>query len=189
MSSSKETCPLCQRDLDCEETVVVREKGAEGINRASIERGVDIRVESGTSVHKTCRVHHINKKDIASSKKDRTDSAQSVKRSARVSLGPYDSKTHCFFCGTEVKKIDQKRNRAERDSYSYVKTDAFVQTILVHCKTRGMNGPLQLKPASSILGAIFMRPIVFTTSHVTLIFAQCGKFQNSSVGQSILPND
>jgi hypothetical protein len=28
--------------LDREETVVVREKGAEGINRASIERGVDL---------------------------------------------------------------------------------------------------------------------------------------------------
>ena len=152
MSSSKETCPLCQRDLDCEETVVVREKGAEGINRASIERGVDIRVESGTSVHKTCRVNHINKKDIASSKKDRTDSAQSVKRSARVSLGPYDSKTHCFFCGTEVKKIDQKRNRAERDSYSYVKTDAFVQTILVHCKTRGDEWAIAVKARIEYFG-------------------------------------
>ena len=40
---------------------MVREKGAEGINRASIERGVDISVESGTSVHKTCRVNHKQK--------------------------------------------------------------------------------------------------------------------------------
>uniref|UniRef100_UPI00358E1706 uncharacterized protein n=1 Tax=Myxine glutinosa TaxID=7769 RepID=UPI00358E1706 len=136
MSSSKETCPLCQRELDCEETVVVREKGAKGINHASVERGVDIRVEAGTSMHKTCRINHINKKDIALSKKDRTDSARSVKRSARVSLGPYDSKTDCFFCGTEVKKIDPKRSHAETDSFSYVKTEAFVKTILVHCKTR-----------------------------------------------------
>lgn len=135
-SSSKETCPLCQRELDCEETVVVREKGAEGINRASIERGVDVRVQAGNSVHKTCRVNHINKKDILiSSKKDQTDSAQSVKRSARVSLGLHDSKTHCFFCGTEAQKIDAKRNSEER--VYCVRTDAFVQTILVHCRTRG----------------------------------------------------
>jgi len=33
-----------------------------------------------------------------------------------------------FFCGTDTTKIDPKR---------YVKIDAFVQTILVHCKTRG----------------------------------------------------
>ncbi|KAI3379074.1 hypothetical protein SNEBB_002215 [Seison nebaliae] len=137
MSSSKETCPLCQGKLDCEETVVVREKGAEGINRASIERGVDIKVEAGTSVHKTCRAIHINSTSIALSKKGHTDSAQSVKRSARVSLGPaYDSTTHCFFCETEVKKLDPKRSISYGDSYGFVKTDDFVHTILVHCKTR-----------------------------------------------------
>jgi len=54
MSSAtiKETRPFCELDLDCEETVVLGEKGAEGVNRASIERGVKIRVEAGTRVHK-----------------------------------------------------------------------------------------------------------------------------------------
>ncbi len=108
-SASKETCPLCERDLDCEETVVVREKGAEGINRASIERGVNVRVEAGTSVHKTCRFYHVDKKRIASAS-NKDDSALPVKRSARVSLGPYDSKTHCFFCATDATKIDPKRS-------------------------------------------------------------------------------
>ena len=133
-SISKETCPLFERALDCEETVVVREKGAEGINRASIERGVKVRVEAGTSVHKTCRVSHINKKDIAIAA-NKEDSARPVKRSARVFLGPFDSKTHCFFCGTDATKVDPKRKSEER--IFYVKTDAFVQTILVNCKTRG----------------------------------------------------
>ena len=64
-SDSKATCPLCERNLDCEETVVVGNKGAEGINRVSIERGVKVRVKAGTRVHKTCRVNHTNKKDIA----------------------------------------------------------------------------------------------------------------------------
>uniref|UniRef100_UPI00358EB1D5 peptidyl-tRNA hydrolase 2, mitochondrial isoform X1 n=1 Tax=Myxine glutinosa TaxID=7769 RepID=UPI00358EB1D5 len=132
----KETCPLCQRGLDCEETVSVREKGAEGINRASAERGVDIRILAGTSVHKSCRVNHINKKDIALTKKDHAESGPSVKRSARISLGPYDSKTHCLFCGTEVKEEGPKRGHAETASFGYVKTDAFVKTISVHCKTR-----------------------------------------------------
>ena len=69
---------------------------AEGVNHASIERGVEIRVEYGTHVHKTCWANRINKKDIAIvSTKD--NSARPVKRSARVSLGPYDSKMHCFF--------------------------------------------------------------------------------------------
>jgi len=40
-----------------------------------------------------------------------------------------------FFCGTDTMKIDLKRKSEER--ICYVKTDAFVQTILVHCRTRG----------------------------------------------------
>lgn len=131
--SQQSNLSFMRTDLDFEETVVVREKGAEGINRASIARGVKVRIEAGTRVHKTCRINHINKKDIANaSSKD--NSARPVKRSARVSLGPYDNKTHCFFCGTDTTKIDPKRKCEDR--ICYVKTDAFVQTILVHCKTR-----------------------------------------------------
>ena len=48
------------------------------IKRASVERGVI------ANVYKTRRIDHVNKKDIAFSQKDRTDSAQSVKRSSRV---------------------------------------------------------------------------------------------------------
>ena len=138
-AASKEVCPLCERDVGCEESVVLREKGAEGVNHASIERGVKVRVEAGTRVHKMCRANHINKKNIAIDSKKGGDSALPVKRSARVSLGPYDSKTHCLFCGTDTgttsAKIDPKGKSVER--IYYVKTDAFVQTILVHCKTRG----------------------------------------------------
>ena len=137
MSPSKETCPLCKRELTCEETVVLGQKGADGINHASIERRVDIKVEKGSIVHKTCRIIHIDKKNIASSSSATpTNAGQPVKRSARVSLGPYNNKIHCFFCGTNVKKIDTKQISAERESYSYVKTDVFAQTMLVHCKTR-----------------------------------------------------
>ena len=121
-SANTETCPLCERALDGEETVVVREKGAEGINRASIERGVKVRVEARTRVHKTCRVNRINKKDIAIAS-SKGDSARPVKRGARVFLGSYDSWTHCLFCGTVTTKKDPKRKSDER--IFDVKTDAF----------------------------------------------------------------
>ena len=69
---------------------------------------------------------------IASSK---GDSARPMKRSTCVSLGPYDSRTHSLFCGTVTMKKDLKRKSDER--IFYLKTYAFVKTILVHCKTRG----------------------------------------------------
>lgn len=61
-AAEKETCPICDRDLDCEESVVLQTKGAVGINRASIERGITVRIEAGSSVHKRCRVKHTCKK-------------------------------------------------------------------------------------------------------------------------------
>ena len=54
-ATSKGACPFCKQDLDCEETVVLGDKGAEGVNHASIERGVEIKIEDGTHVHKTCQ--------------------------------------------------------------------------------------------------------------------------------------
>lgn len=131
-SASKVTCPVCERDLDCDETVVAREKGAESINRASIPRSVKVRIEAGTRVHKTCRINHINKKDIASaSSKD--NSARPVKGVLGF-LSDHMTVKHTAFCGTDTTKIDPKRKCEDR--ICYVKTDAFVLTILVHCKTR-----------------------------------------------------
>ena len=72
---------------------------------------------------------------ISSSAKNTKDFNNSVKRSARVSLGIYDSKIHCLFCGTEIQETDSCKS-SERDTYSYVKTDTFVETI-VQSKTRG----------------------------------------------------
>ena len=132
MTSSKQTCPLCETQVE-EEIVVIGEKGAEGINRASIERGDTILVISGTGVHKTCRMDYVNKKYIELSKKSNLKPSKQLKRSARVSTRPYDSKTHCLFCGNEVERSILSSNY---DDFCCVKTDSFVQSILSHCKQR-----------------------------------------------------
>ena len=48
---SQGNCPLCGSEIDGE-TVVIGEKKAEGINKASIDRGDSIVVAAGTTVHK-----------------------------------------------------------------------------------------------------------------------------------------
>jgi len=130
--ASLENCPFCGKELDGE-TVVITEKGADGINRASTERGDGIVVVAGTEVHKRCRVNYINKKQIDLSKKAKLHPPPPVKRSARVSIGSYNSKTHCLFCSNEIIKSPLN---ADFDEYSCVKTDAFVGKILSHCKQR-----------------------------------------------------
>jgi hypothetical protein len=135
MRASQDNCHLCNNVLGDEERVVIGEKGAEGINWASIERGDRIVVCSGTVVHKKCRMNYINKKQIDLYKKANFNKPSlPVKRSAHASIGPYDSRMHCLFCRNEIVKASSSGIYSEE--YSCVKTDAFVETVLSHCKQR-----------------------------------------------------
>lgn len=133
MRASPETCPLCDKDLKSEERVVIGKKGADGINNASVDRGDGIVVAAGAGVHTTCRVKYVNKVAIERHKKAKLDPTTSVKRISRVSIGHYDSKTDCLYCGNKVVKSTLS---TDYDDYSYVKTDSFVDRILSHCTTR-----------------------------------------------------
>jgi len=45
---NQETCPICREDLgDASDVVEVRQKGADGINSASVQRGDDVDVSAG----------------------------------------------------------------------------------------------------------------------------------------------
>ena len=132
MMESQQIWPLCSNEVEDDgERVVIGAKGAEGINKASTERGVSTVVTAGAVVHKRCCMNYTNKKQIDLHKK-----ATSVHRSpakTRLSTGSYDSTTPCFFCGHEVVKT---RSSADFDDYSFFKMDGFVRTILSHCKQR-----------------------------------------------------
>ncbi|KAG7164298.1 hypothetical protein Hamer_G003454 [Homarus americanus] len=52
---NQETCPICREDLDVSDVVELRQKGADGINSASVQRGDDVVVSAGEKVHITCR--------------------------------------------------------------------------------------------------------------------------------------
>jgi hypothetical protein len=128
---SQEKCPICEEELELKDTVKITQKGAKGINEASTQRGVDIFVSAGTEVHKECRQMHVNKKDIELSLKrkrgERTDCVG--RRPSRASVGTFDSKSDCLYCGCQV-SVD------ERDSFSRVSTDNFVDSVLAACATR-----------------------------------------------------
>ena len=132
MSANQSACPLCQNELGSEDKVTIGKKGADGINIASVERGDNILVTAGTVVHKSCRMNYVNKKDIERHKRATYDSTSSVKRSARLSLGQFDSKTDCLFCGNKV----VSKNSADYDDYSCVRTYNFADKILARCKSR-----------------------------------------------------
>ena len=84
-------------------------------------KGDDVVVSSGEKVHITCQKQYINPKDIGGKKKK----VELPKGSARVASSPFNSQMDCLFCGTMVTQRGA--------SFSCVKTDAFVQTILECC--------------------------------------------------------
>ena len=56
------SCPICKGDvIGDEDTVVLREKGSAGIDKASQERNDTLEVHSGDTVHKTRRQTYANK--------------------------------------------------------------------------------------------------------------------------------
>ncbi len=129
------SCPICQEALvDSLDVVVIRQKGADGINSASVQRGDNIVVAAGEKVHSECRKRYINPKDIKGHQGKRSDP---VKRSARRSSGLFNSQTDCLFCGTTVTPGNA--------DFSYVKTDTFVKTILECCHNRADEWGLTVK--------------------------------------------
>ena len=145
MNASSSTCLLCLKQLeeDNEESVAISEKGATGINSASLDRGDNLVVTGGTEIHNLCRTNYINKKDIEKSKKAKLNlHPPPIKRSTRVSISLYNSKTDCLFCGnTDV----LNKTNSNYDGYSSVKTDSFVKKIKVQCETRNDEWALNVK--------------------------------------------
>jgi 5'-3' exonuclease len=128
-TSAHKLCPLCkERFQDDGDVVEVRQKGADGINAASAQRGDDIVVAAGCKVHSGCRKRYINPHDIENQQKKDSSSKLPLKRSARVSTGPFNSKSDCLFCGTRVD--------LGGSDYSFVKTDTFARTIRECCESR-----------------------------------------------------
>ncbi|KAG1669527.1 Sodium channel protein para [Nymphon striatum] len=105
----------------------IGQKGANGINVASTQRGDRIVVEAGVKVHTDCRKRYTNPQQI-----ERKLSANlpisPAKKYTRDAKGLFNNKTDCFFCGVTI--------QPESSDYSNVKTDTFADSILKCCDNR-----------------------------------------------------
>lgn len=143
-STAEDVCPICKCTLESSGDVVeIRQKGADGINDASIQRGDNIVVTAGCHVHSDCRKNYVNRTEINRhvKRKQGTDTstgcAETCARSTRSSAGPFDSRSDCFLCGTPVNE--------DSADYSYVKTDNFTRSILQCCDDRSDDWSLTVK--------------------------------------------
>ena len=74
-------CILCNNDVEeSGETVELRQKGADSINKASKLRGDEIEAKHGIVVHKSCTLEYTNTKSIDLFKRKDGESAADPKR-------------------------------------------------------------------------------------------------------------
>ena len=68
-------CVICKKPIwNIAAGVVLRQKGANGINNASKERGNVINVTAGQSVHKDCRANFTKPQNIAAAARETSQS-------------------------------------------------------------------------------------------------------------------
>ena len=70
------TCAICQKSLDnVNDVITLRQKGSEGINRASTERNDLIQTVPGQKVHQTCHREYCHPSYINRAKKKERESS------------------------------------------------------------------------------------------------------------------
>ena len=87
-------CKLCLKLVDDDDYVTLGEKGATGINAASVLRKVDITVACGDIVHKVCRKKFIDKNYIYTS--EVCGELKTQKHVLRKEL-TFNHRTDCFY--------------------------------------------------------------------------------------------
>ena len=106
-------------------------KGTAGVNRASVERGDELRVTEGQRVHKTCYRNYCKPQNVArdAANKQITVQPRSDLRSVKAQ---FNFQEHCLFCGQSA-KYDKKRRSAD---IFPVRTEEFKHVILDICNKR-----------------------------------------------------
>ena len=94
------TCVFCNKSLgDGEPTVVLGQKGCDGIEKASTARLSELRTVVGQTVHVKCRRDYTNPRSIESYKKRTAHESEEVERHCLRSSGVFNYKKDYTFCG------------------------------------------------------------------------------------------
>ncbi|CAG2255699.1 unnamed protein product [Mytilus edulis] len=127
-----ENCEICFKDDNRESLVKLREKGSQGIAKASSERGDDLNVESGQFVHQSCRRTYTNPTEILGyNRKKNILKKIKVKTPGLRSKSQFNFQDHCFLCGIEATK-----NKKKGSEVFLVRTDDFQTRIIQVCNER-----------------------------------------------------
>ena len=128
-----EKCCICNEHIcDAEQTVVLQQKGSDGVNRASAERGIDLRTIPGERVHVDCRRRHCKADNIARDIASQEPPVEN-RRDLRSLQKTFNFQEHCMFCGQPAKNTEGKRRGFD---VFPVRTKDFQDTVIKICHSR-----------------------------------------------------
>lgn len=131
-----ETCVLCNEDIENGKAkVTIKEKGSQGINKASKKRGEVIHTSPGDVVHQHCLRAYCNPKAINLQLQREQEDIQNnpVLRSSNI----FQFSEQCIFCEQSAVLSENKRkNDLYHDVYP-VRTKDFQRNVEEICKQRG----------------------------------------------------
>ncbi|XP_060064476.1 alpha-(1,3)-fucosyltransferase C-like [Ylistrum balloti] len=124
---------ICKQVLAGGEAIAhLRQKGSDGINKASRDRGDDAVASPGQKVHVQCRKDYCDQNVIRQDNNDKAAVSPCALPSLRSRNEQFNFRDPCLFCGQDAKLNDKKRGI---DVYP-VRTLLFQSVLLDICRQR-----------------------------------------------------
>ena len=126
------------------EGAVLYDKGTKSINKASLQRGDDIRANVGESVQIKCRMDYVKQRNIEAAKMKQLQPGEKSVLQSEV-IVQFDFRKHCLFC-SQADKYSGKKKDFELIP---VRTHEFQKTVKQLCQKRNdewgkkVNGRIQ----------------------------------------------
>ena len=136
-SSMDQMCVFCSEPLrNGKTTVQVTPRGIPRIIDAKQERGSNIEIKAGDTVHTDCRADFINKKSISRDKKHKAAAAKEISdQRLRSTSSSFNFKNDCLYCGQPA--FSTTKRKEFENTVHQVTTLETRKMLLDICKNRG----------------------------------------------------
>ena len=119
---------------DSKTTNKLGQVGSNSIDKASEDRGSDLRTEKGDVVHKKCQQNWINKERVAAAiKSQAVTHTNTEQQRLRSSTPTFNFKQHCLYCANVAVTSSKRRSL---DVLCCVRTLGFHETLIGACDKR-----------------------------------------------------
>ena len=112
LNKMDELCAVCDKSINGDDNMCLREKGVLSLNKCSKERGENKTFMAGQYIHKKCRKNYTRPQSILATQKRKSldEEHDNEKRTLRSQIINFDFQTNCLFCAQPDKYAGKKKD-------------------------------------------------------------------------------